>query len=329
MVFPTAQCTEVWYDHVLTICWHTDVVKFQNSQRHFVQLFGAGYETFLTQIRNRIVCAEDDVQEVLAQTCDSMKDGPDSKMLMFKAHLWRVRFHRYLPTSNRILSPQSTDIHRIPSLWCQDGPFCRALPELGVGQPRHQPFTLDSIVPQHLFGDPRASMERLGPGKAGAGSDAAQTEQVTKQATAVLNRFLEHFSKIKEATWQKWINREFADICSEWVGSLMIWRFFVWFVDGMLRSILFSLFSPSPHFLLWVHPTEVSLKSAATEGRLDLGRLAMGGKLAMPRSYSRGLPNQVYATWEGPWQVEPVHWSWKDQILSLTCLMCVCVKFGC
>lgn len=157
----------------------------------------SGYETFLTQIRNRIVCAEDDVQEVLAQTCDSMKDGP----------------------------------------------FCRALPELGVGQPRHQPFTLDSIVPQHLFGDPRASMER---GKAGV-SDAAQTEQATKQATAVLNRFLEHFSKIKE----------------------------------------------------------VSLKSAATEGRLDLGRLAMGGKLAMPPSYSRGLPNQVYATWEGPWQVEP------------------------
>ena len=65
MVFPMAQRTEVWHGHVL---------KFQNSQP-------AGYETFLTQIRNRIVCAEDDVQEVLAQTCDSMKDGrPDSKM---------------------------------------------------------------------------------------------------------------------------------------------------------------------------------------------------------------------------------------------------------
>jgi hypothetical protein len=74
---------------------------------------------------------------------------------------------------------------------------------------------LDSIVPQHLFGDPRASMERA-PGKAG-GSDAAQTEQATKQATAVLNRFLEHFSKIKEATWQKlmkWICRYFA--VNEW-----------------------------------------------------------------------------------------------------------------
>lgn len=168
---------------------------------HAALSISSGYETFLTQIRNRIVCAEDDVQEVLAQTCDSMKDGP----------------------------------------------FCRALPELGVGQPRHQPFTLDSIVPQHLFGDPRASMERA-PGKAGAGSDAAQTEQATKQATAVLNRFLEHFSKIKEVSWPR---------------------------------------------------------SATTEGRLDLRRLAMGGKLAMPRSYSRGLPNQVYATWEGPWQVEP------------------------
>ena len=56
-------------------------------------------------------------------------------------------------------------------------------------------------MPQHLFGDPRASMERLGPGKVAAkGEDTAATEQATKQATAVLNRFLEHFSKIKEVT---------------------------------------------------------------------------------------------------------------------------------
>lgn len=162
----------------------------------------SGYETFLTQIRNRIVCAEDDVQEMVSQACDSMKDGP----------------------------------------------FCRALPELGVGQPRHRPFTLDSIVPQHLFGDPRASMERLGGKVAAKGEDTAATEQATKQATAVLNRFLEHFSKIKE----------------------------------------------------------VSLKSVATEGRLDFRPLPMGGSLTVPRSYSRGLPSQVYATWEGPWQVEPV-----------------------
>eukprot|EP00438_Fugacium_kawagutii_P000073 Skav220864 [mRNA] locus=scaffold193:261617:272858:+ [translate_table: standard] len=89
----------------------------------------------------------------------------------------------------------------LPHVPEKDGPFCRALPELGVGQPRHQPFTLDSIVPQHLFGDPRASMERLG-SKATGGS-AARTERATKQATAVLNRFLEHFSKIKDATLQQ------------------------------------------------------------------------------------------------------------------------------
>jgi len=187
-------------------------LKFQNSQP-------AGYETFLTQIRNRIVCAEDDVQEVLAQTCDSMKDGrPDSKM--FK-DVQSPSLKGKIPLKHHpIASPKISSPHQYPPictcLWCQDGPFCRALPELGVGQPRHQPFTLDSIVPQHLFGDPRASMERA-PGKAGAGSDAAQTEQATKQATAVLNRFLEHFSKIKEATWQKlmkWICRYFA--VNEW-----------------------------------------------------------------------------------------------------------------
>lgn len=44
----------------------------------------AGYETFLTQIRNRIVCAEDDVQEMVSQACDSMKDrrGPKSSWLV-------------------------------------------------------------------------------------------------------------------------------------------------------------------------------------------------------------------------------------------------------
>lgn len=55
-------------------------------------------------------------------------------------------------------------------------------------------------MPQHLFGDPRASMERLGGKVAAKGEDTAATEQATKQATAVLNRFLEHFSKIKEVT---------------------------------------------------------------------------------------------------------------------------------
>ena len=56
---------------------------------------------------------------------------------------------------------------------------------------------------------------------------------------------------------------------------------------------------------------KVSLKSVATEGRLDFRPLPMGGSLTVPRSYSRGLPSQVYATWEGPWQVEPVHCLWQ------------------
>lgn len=114
----------------------------------------SGYETFLTQIRNRIVCAEDDVfdeaaQHAWAQPCDSMKDGP----------------------------------------------FCRGLPEMGETA-RHRPFTLDSIVPQHLFGDPRATME-LAASNAVKSSVDADTS-ANKQATLVLNKFLEDFSKVKE-----------------------------------------------------------------------------------------------------------------------------------
>lgn len=47
-------------------------------------------------------------------------------------------------------------------------------------------------MPQHLFGDPRASMEL-----SNKQPDPA-TEQANKQATAVLNRFLQDFSKMKE-----------------------------------------------------------------------------------------------------------------------------------
>lgn len=50
---------------------------------------------------------------------------------------------------------------------------------------------------------------------------------------------------------------------------------------------------------------DVSPKSKGLEGRLDFRQLPMGGALAMPRSYSKGLPGHVYATWEGPWQVDP------------------------
>ncbi|CAJ1427066.1 unnamed protein product [Effrenium voratum] len=149
----------------------------------------SGYETFLTQIRTRIVCAEDDVYDeaALVKPCDSMKDGP----------------------------------------------FCRGLPESGTA--RHRPFTLDSIVPQHLFGDPRAALELE------EGAVDADT-QATKQAIQVLNRFLEKNS-VKE-----------------------------------------------------------SMPSSAWEGRLDFRGL-WGG--SAPRGFSAGLPPEVYATWEGAWQVVP------------------------
>eukprot|EP00930_Biecheleria_cincta_P098538 TRINITY_DN90193_c0_g1_i1.p1 TRINITY_DN90193_c0_g1~~TRINITY_DN90193_c0_g1_i1.p1 ORF type:complete len:881 (-),score=146.12 TRINITY_DN90193_c0_g1_i1:38-2680(-) len=113
----------------------------------------SGYETFLMQIRQRIVCAEDDVFDEASHKpppCDSMKDGP----------------------------------------------FCRGLPELGDSAGRHRPFTLDSIVPQHLFGDPRTTMELSGSQGSNAGVEADTT--VNKQATAVLNQFLEEFYKPKE-----------------------------------------------------------------------------------------------------------------------------------
>lgn len=70
----------------------------------------------------------------------------------------------------------------------KDGPFCRGLPEMGMA--RHRPFTLDSTVPQHLFGDPHQKRE--------ADPAREQAVQATMQATNVLNRFLEHFSKLKD-----------------------------------------------------------------------------------------------------------------------------------
>merc|ERR1719197_1861013 len=77
---------------------------------HAALSISSGYETFLMQIRRRIVCEEGDVfdeaEQRVAQPCDSMKDGP----------------------------------------------FCRGLP-FSSAMPRHQPFTVDSIVPQHIFGD--------------------------------------------------------------------------------------------------------------------------------------------------------------------------------
>lgn len=119
----------------------------------------SGYETFLVQIRGRIVCAEDDVFDEVAergqaQPCDSMRDGP----------------------------------------------FCRGLPAMGTAGARYQPFTVDSIVPQHLFGQRRGG--RSGSGAASPfsmddeGNEASATSSssaidVNKQAAATLSKFLE------------------------------------------------------------------------------------------------------------------------------------------
>ena len=149
-------------------------------------------------------------------------------------------------------------------------------------------------------------MERLGGKVAAKGEDTAATEQATKQATAVLNRFLEHFSKIKEVT-------------SPRLKELKVFLFFCIFhyrfqFHRFLRSLGMPLRISAHEMLIlnWVPwAYKVSLKSVATEGRLDFRPLPMGGSLTVPRSYSRGLPSQVYATWEGPWQVEPVHCLWQ------------------
>lgn len=118
----------------------------------------SGYETFLMQIRRRIVVEADDVVDeadaTAARACDSMLDGP----------------------------------------------FCRGLPELGRGggMPRHRPFTVDSIVPQHLFGDPRVKAELSEASGGFLGDDAASDTLPTKQATETLNSFLENYYSPKE-----------------------------------------------------------------------------------------------------------------------------------
>ncbi|CAK9003909.1 Soluble guanylate cyclase 88E [Durusdinium trenchii] len=130
----------IFFSRTLIIGWHL-MLAF-TALLDFAFQIPYRYEAFLTQIRNRIVCAEDDVLEASMEPCDSMKDGP----------------------------------------------FCRGLPEMGMA--RHRPFTLDSTVPQHLFGDPHQKRE--------ADPAREQAVQATMQATNVLNRFLEHFSKLKD-----------------------------------------------------------------------------------------------------------------------------------
>mmetsp|Transcript_18328 Transcript_18328/g.51927 ORF Transcript_18328/g.51927 Transcript_18328/m.51927 type:complete len:835 (+) Transcript_18328:25-2529(+) len=75
----------------------------------------------------------------------------------------------------------------------RDGPFCRGLPKLSPATSRHRPFTVDSIIPQHLFGDPRLSKEL---GKMHETSSVGT--EFNKQAMNTLNQFLEDFYNPKE-----------------------------------------------------------------------------------------------------------------------------------
>eukprot|EP00929_Paragymnodinium_shiwhaense_P113529 TRINITY_DN8180_c0_g1_i2.p1 TRINITY_DN8180_c0_g1~~TRINITY_DN8180_c0_g1_i2.p1 ORF type:complete len:932 (+),score=154.70 TRINITY_DN8180_c0_g1_i2:171-2798(+) len=123
----------------------------------------SGYETFLTQIRRRIVCEESDVYDEAVERgvpvpCDSLEHGP----------------------------------------------FCRGLPTLPQAV-RHRPFTVDSIVPQHLFGD--------------AGAEVSGDSR--KQATQTMNTFLEEFYYPKQAPSDK---RQPAtegrlDFSKAWLGA--------------------------------------------------------------------------------------------------------------
>jgi len=69
----------------------------------------------------------------------------------------------------------------------KDGPFCRGLP-FSKSVPRHRPFTVDSIVPQHLFGDGVAM---------GSGEGDGQSAEY-RQATHTLNQFLEEYYNPRE-----------------------------------------------------------------------------------------------------------------------------------
>jgi len=123
----------------------------------------------------------------------------------------------------------------------KDGPFCRGLPNLDVVA-RHRPFTVDSIVPQHIFGNARAVQEFSGM----EGDDPGMEPRGA--ATATLNKFLEK--------------------------HLDIWAPF--------------------------------RRPAVVEGRLDLGQSLLMRTKGLPSTFSRGLPHDIIATWDGAWQVLPV-----------------------
>merc|ERR1719502_938847 len=69
----------------------------------------------------------------------------------------------------------------------KDGPFCRGLP-FSSAMPRHRPFTVDSIVPQHLFGD----------GVSISGEKEEGQSPEYRHATHTLNQFLEEYYNPRE-----------------------------------------------------------------------------------------------------------------------------------
>jgi len=170
----------------------------------------SGYESFLVDIRKRIVCEEGDVfdkaeERGRAEPCDSVADGP----------------------------------------------FCRGLPEQ-LAMPRHRPYTVDSIVPQHLFG--RGALPRSG------AEVSAKRATDGSQATRVLNEFLVRF----------------------------------------------------------YNPREAVVKMSVSEGMLNIAEAALRlGFLPWPRTYSRGLPRGILATWEGSWQLtHGPHLEWNEVVGS-------------
>jgi len=123
-----------------------------------------------------------------------------------------------------------------------DGPFCYGLPKTGK-MARHRPFMVDSVIPQHIFGNPEAIAE-VGTAQ---GHRSKKALEVAQQATATLNDFLEN------------------------------------------------------HY----NPSETR-KATVLEGRFDFGRSLLWQSTGLPFGFSRGLPEDILATWDGAWQALPV-----------------------
>ena len=325
MVFPMAQCTEVWHGHVL---------KFQNSQP-------AGYETFLTQIRNRIVCAEDDVQEVLAQTCDSMKDGrPDSKMfkdVQSPSLKGKIPLKHHPIASHKISSPHpaiSTDMHLfMVSGWsllpCPTrvgrGTAETSALHLGLHRPA-APLRRSSR--QHGTSPWEGRWVRCRANGAGHETGHGRVE-------SLLGTFLQDqrgdMAEIDEVDLQIF--------CSEWVGGLKCLAVFMffrlvcwWHVEFYVQSMLFSLTSPTFRGANrgelakvrndWGPPGSSALSHGRKAGDASKlftrstqpGLCYLGGPLAS-RASSLKLKRSIF---EDLFDV----YGWYVDV-------CVCVKFGC